>query len=230
MAFEKIFRLNMKALILAAGYGTRMRPLTLHIPKPLLKVGQHSLIEHHIIKLQQAGIHNIVINLSYLGDHIKQALGDGSAWNTQVTYSEEGDTPLGIGGAIIHALALLGKEPFILVSSDIFSDFPIHSLLDKTQHVAHMVMVNNPDFHQDGDYGITHGYLTKSIPKYTYAGYSVWHPHVFEHASTGKSIGIKPFIDHILKTESISAELFSGYYVNVGTPEQLAELNNQLRS
>lgn len=217
----------MKALILAAGYGTRMRPLTLHTPKPLLKVGQHSLIEHHIIKLQQAGIHDIIINLSYLGDHIKRALGDGRAMGVHITYSEEGDSPLGTGGAIVKALPLLGDQHFIVLSADIFSHFPIESLLDKTHYAAHMVMVNNPDFHPDGDYGITNSLLTHHEPKFTYANYSVWHPKVFTQHTIihNKPIGIRPFIDNTLKVNSISAELFSGYWVNVGTPEQLSALN-----
>lgn len=218
----------MKAMILAAGLGERMRPLTLHTPKPLLQAGTHSLIEHHIIKLRQAGVYDIIINLSYLGDHIKQKLGDGRAMNVTIAYSEEGPVPLGTAGAIIKALPLLGKEPFMLISADIFSDFAIEALLDKTNYLAHMVMVPNPDFHEQGDYGITDGLLTQDYPKFTYANYSVWHPSVFEHANTNLPIGIKPFIDNTLKISPISTELFSGYWINVGTPEQLANLNNRL--
>ena len=218
----------MKALILAAGLGERMRPLTLQTPKPLLKAGNHALIEHHIIKLAQAGVRDIIINLSYLGEQIKTQLGDGSAFNVNITYSEEGPVPLGAGGAIVHALPLLGDEPFILLAADIYSDFPIASLLNKTHYPAHMVMVDNPDFHSQGDYGITNGLLTQNEPKFTYAGYSVWQPSIFKNAKNSTTIGITPFIDRTLQTHHISAELFTGYWINVGTPEQLSELNKQL--
>ena len=220
----------MKALILAAGLGERMRPLTLQTPKPLLKAGNHALIEHHIIKLAQAGVRDIIINLSYLGEQIKAQLGDGTAFDVNITYSEEGPIPLGPGGAIVHALPLLDDEPFIVLAADIYSNFPMESLLDKTHYPAHMVMVNNPDFHHEGDYGMTNGLLTQNEPKFTYAGYSVWQPDIFKEAKDNTPIGITPFIDHTLQTHHISAELFAGYWMNVGTPEQLSELNNHLNT
>lgn len=218
----------MNAFILAAGYGSRMKPLTLHTPKALLKVGDYSLIEHHLIKLQKAGIHDIIINVSYLGDQIKKQLGNGHYLNVSITYSDEGPAPLGTGGAIVNALPLLGTEPFILLSADVFSDFPIHTLLDKKNDDAHLVMVNNPDFHPAGDYGISNGLLTNDAPKFTFANYSVWHPHVFKNYALDKPIGLNYFISRLLTTSIISAQLFSGYWVNVGTPEQLSLVNNRI--
>ncbi len=218
----------MKAMILAAGRGTRMRHLTTHIPKPLLKVGQHTLIEHNILRLAQAGITEIVINLAYHGDKIKSYLGNGHQFGVRIEYSEEGAEPLGPGGGIVQALPLLGRHHFILMASDVWCDFPIKTLLNKTDHLAHMVMVRNPDFHSSGDYGISNGFLTHNAPKLTYANFSVWHPAVFTNHSAGEHFELPTFINKILPLQAITAEEHHGDWYNIGTPEQLQWLTENV--
>lgn len=215
----------MKAMLLAAGRGKRMRHLTDHMPKPLLKLGEHTLIEHNIFKLAEAGVRELVINLSYHGDQIKHHLGDGQRYGVHIVYSEEGDTPLGPGGGIVNALPLLGDAHFILMAADICSDFPLQTLLNKTQYLAHLVMTPNPDFHHAGDYGIDNGYLSFDGPKYTYAGHSVWHSALFQDQTPGDILEISPFINKAIEQQQITAELYVGNWHNVGTPEQLHAIN-----
>lgn len=218
---------NMKAMILAAGFGKRMRNLTEHTPKPLLKLGKHTLIEHNIIKLAKAGITKLVINVSYLGSMIQQTLGNGSAYGVSIEYSVE-DAPLGPGGGIIQALPLLGDQHFILIGADLHSDFPIETLRNRTSHPAHLVMVDNPDFHHDGDFGIDpKGMLTMAPPKLTYGGYSVWHPDIFRQNQTANNT-FSHFIHTGITQHAISAEKFDGFWMNIGNPEQLAEANASL--
>jgi MurNAc alpha-1-phosphate uridylyltransferase len=215
----------MKAMILAAGRGERMRHLTDGIPKPLLKIGDHALIEHNIMRLAIAGIEEIVINTAYYADQIKSHLGDGSQFDVSISYSEEGAEPLGPGGGIVNALPLLGDKHFILMAADIWSSFPIETLLDKTDHLTHLVMTENPDFHSEGDYGITDGLLTHDAPKLTYAGYSVWHPALFNDHMPGDAIELSPFIDKAIDLKAATAEQYVGNWHNIGTPEQLQYLN-----
>ena len=218
----------MKCMILAAGKGTRMRPLTDTTPKPLLKVGEFTLIEHNILRLAKAGILDIVINIATHGEQIKNHLDDGRRYGVTITYSEEPREPLGPGGGIVKALPLLGKQHFILIAADLWSSFPIKTLRDKNNHLAHMVLTDNPDFHQSGDYGIQDGFLTQEAPKLTYAGYSVWHPALFNDHIPGTYIELTPFIEKAISLRAISAEKYSGEWYNVGTPEQLAALSNPL--
>ena len=150
----------MKCMILAAGKGERMRPLTATIPKPLLQVGELTLIEHQLQSVAEAGNTEIVIKLGYRGEQIKYHLGDGSRYNVSITYTEEPNEPLGPGGGIVNALPLLGTQHFMLTAADLWSDFPVATLLDKVNHLAHMVLITNPEFHQVGDYGINNGMLT----------------------------------------------------------------------
>ena len=211
----------MKAMILAAGRGMRMRPLTDSIPKPLLKVGQRSLIEHNILKLAKAGVTDIVINIAYRGDQIKAQLGDGKRYQVNIIYSDEQDKALGPGGGIVNALPLLGTQHFILMGADLFSDFPIESLFTCTQHLAHMVMIENPDFHPQGDYAISDdGFLASEGEHLTYAGYSVWHPDVFKQHPV-QYYELTPFIKETMQQYSLTAEKFSGQWLNIGTPKQL---------
>ena len=211
----------MKAMILAAGRGERMRPLTDTIPKPLLKIGNDTLIEKNIFKLVDAGITDIVINVAYLGDQIKKYLGNGERYNATILYSDEGDRALGPGGGILKALPLLGNEHFVLMSADIVSDFPIATLLKRTHYAAHLMMVENPNFHPKGDYGIDkHGFLTTQEPKLTYGSYSIWHPSVFKN-KTVEYAEITPFIHTLIQESNITGEKFTGPWINIGTPDQL---------
>lgn len=218
----------MKCMILAAGKGERMRPLTEHTPKPLLKVGDLTLIEHNILRLEAAGIKELVINVGYRGEQIKQHLDNGQRYGLRIVYSEEPAEPLGPGGGIVNALPLLGTQHFLLMAADLWSHFPIASLLDKVDHLAHMVLTENPDFHQQGDYGISDGRLTHEGTKYTYAGYSVWHPALFNDYMPGTRVSLTPFIDKAISLKAITAEKYSGDWYNIGTPEQLAALSHPL--
>lgn len=220
----------MKCMILAAGKGERMRPLTNTTPKPLLKVGDLSLIEHNILRLSEAGISDIVINIATHAEQIKTHLGDGERYNVSITYSEEHGEPLGPGGGIVNALPLLGEQHFILTAADLWSNFPIATLCDKVDHLAHMVLIDNPDFHQAGDYGMTDGFLSHNTPKLTYAGYSVWHPALFNDHLPGERVGLTPFIEKAISLHAITAEKYCGDWYNIGTPEQLAALSNPLTS
>lgn len=218
----------MKAMILAAGHGKRMRPLTDITPKPLLTVGKHSLIEHNLLRLASAGVHDVVINLHYLSEQIRQKIGSGRQFGLNIQYSEELQL-LGPGGGIVNALPLLGDSHFILMGADLWSDFPIETLLDKTTHLAHLVMVENPKFNLNGDYGIdSNGMLCKKSAKLTYAGYSVWHPSVFAGYPNNSMMEITPFIDRLIDQHQITAEKYSGSWYNIGTPHQLKKLNHML--
>lgn len=218
----------MKAMILAAGHGKRMRPLTDITPKPLLTVGKYSLIEHNLMRLAAAGVQDVVINLHYLSEQIRQKIGSGRQFGLHIEYSEELQL-LGPGGGIVNALPLLGDSHFILMGADLWSDFPIETLFDKTKHLAHLVMVENPDFNSAGDYGIdVNGMLCKQADKLTYAGYSVWHPSVFANYPKNSVMEITPFIDKLIDQHQITAEKYTGSWYNIGTPRQLKELNQML--
>ena len=150
----------MRAMILAAGRGKRMGALTQHTPKPLLKMGDNYLIEYSIANLVRAGIKNIVINISYQGEQIKTALGDGKRYGAAISYSEEAER-LETGGGIFNALPLLGNEPFLVVSSDIITDYALTTLPKQPDGLAHLVLVSNPVYHPDGDFGLANGRVDK---------------------------------------------------------------------
>ena len=151
----------MKAMILAAGRGERMRPLTDSTPKPLLRVGGKALIEYHLEKLAAAGIRDVVINISYLGERIREILGDGSRWHLSIQYSIEPE-PLETAGAILQALPLLGEQPFVLINGDVWTDYAIEKLKDYPlqSSCGHLVLVNNPSHHPEGDFSVTNAVLT----------------------------------------------------------------------
>ena len=215
----------MKAMILAAGRGTRMGALTETLPKPLLKVGKYSLIEHNLIRLARAGIQEVVINVSYLGALIQKKLGDGAQFNLHIQYSDESERMLGPGGGIIKALPLLGDSHFMLMGADLWSDFPLETLLTRRQHLGHMVMVDNPAFHPSGDYGIdNNGFLTQQPPALTYAGFSVWHPDLFRDTPIDY-YEITPFIQRAMAKQSLTAEKYAGAWHNIGTAKALNDLN-----
>lgn len=217
----------MKAMILAAGRGERMRPLTDQTPKPLLKVGQETLIGRNIRLLAEAGIQDIVINVSYLGNQLKTQLGDGANWGVSIEYSVE-DTPLGPGGGIVKALPLLGDGSFILLGADIWHNYPLSRCTEHTDSPAHLVLVNNPDFHPAGDFGLRNNQLTTNKPKLTYGCISVWQTGVFADGTLNKACGIRPFIDPLIKQQRATGEHFLGAWYNVGTPTQLKYLNDHV--
>ena len=218
----------MKALIFAAGIGERMRPLTLSTPKALLLVRGKPLIVHHIEALARAEMRDLVINLSYLGDLIKAALGDGAQFGVRIRYSEEGAIPLETGGGMRHALPLLGDAPFIAVNSDIFVDFDFARLLGLpstlNDALAHLVMVANPNHHPDGDFVLTASKVYTCGPnKLTFSGIGVYSPKLLSGTPSG-AFKLAPLLREAMAFGNVTGERFDGFWTDVGTPERLASL------
>jgi N-acetyl-alpha-D-muramate 1-phosphate uridylyltransferase len=219
----------MKAMILAAGRGERMRPLTDALPKPLLAVGGKPLIEYHIEALVASDIPEIVINLAWKGAMIRDALGNGSRLGAKITYSDEGDAALETGGGIFNALELLGPEPFVVVSGDVWTDFPLsrcQSALDDAD-MAHFVVVPNPDFHTRGDFGLSGRRLTTTGERYTYANIGVMRPAFFSGCRAG-CFPLAPRMYEWIERGRVSGELYRGQWENVGTPAQLHALDRRV--
>lgn len=219
----------MKAMILAAGRGERMRPLSDRMPKPLLEAGGYRLVDFHLAALRSAGIHEVVINLSWLGDQIREAVGDGSRHGLSITYSPEGPTALGTGGGIHRALPLLGADPFLLVNGDVWIDLPFEELSRPAASLGHLVLVANPPHHPEGDFGLEASSRIKSTPTpLTYAGLAVLDPRLFEGCEAG-AFPLKPLLDRALAAGRLSGQIHAGNWSDAGTPERLAALDAALR-
>lgn len=223
----------MKAMILAAGLGNRMRPLTLHTPKPLLQVGGKPLIVWHIEKLRAIGIREIVINTAWLADKLVEALGNGEQFGVKIYWSHEGEG-LETAGGIINALPLLGDKPFILVNGDVWTTMDFAPLLkvDLGSSLAHLVLVTNPIQHPQGDFCLSEGksYLfEQNMPgeHLTYSGVAVYSPKMFAGLEAGKR-AMLPLFKQAMQAGQVSAEKLQGIWVDVGTPERLAELDRQI--
>lgn len=223
-------------MILAAGEGRRMRPLTLSTPKPLLAAGGKPLIVHLIERLAAADIRDLVINHAWLGEQLEEALGDGADFGVRIRWSREG-SPLETAGGIIQALPLLGAAPFVLVNGDIWTDYSFRALpdLDSGETLAHLVLVPNPAHNPRGDFALdAQGRLhlpadAPELPVYTYCGVSAYHPAFFTHQAPG-FLPLKPLWDACIRQGRVSAELHRGAWFDVGTPERLAELDARLRA
>lgn len=220
----------MKVMILAAGIGERMRPLTEHTPKPLLEAGGRPLIAWHIEALAALGLRDLVINVSHLAGQIMDWCGDGSRWGVQIRYSEEPE-PLETAGGIHRALPLLGEAPFLVVNGDVWSSFPLQRLLarrDLAPGSAHLVLVDNPPQHPDGDFCIRAGGELSARPAdirgLTYAGIGVYTADFFAGMTPGK-LPLRPLLDAAIAAGRVSGEHFSGAWTDVGTPQRLRELN-----
>jgi MurNAc alpha-1-phosphate uridylyltransferase len=212
----------MKAMILAAGRGERMGPLTAGQPKPLLEVGGLPLIEHHVERLVACGVDEIVINLSYHGAQIRERLGDGGRFRVSIAYSDEGEPPLETAGGIVHALPLLGTEPFLLVNSDVFTDFDWRVLM-RTPRRQSIVLVPNPAHHPRGDFGLDEsGRVRAEPPLLTYAGIGLFDPQPFAELPPGRR-PLKPLLDAAIVRNELYGLLFEGLWIDVGTPERLEE-------
>jgi MurNAc alpha-1-phosphate uridylyltransferase len=220
----------MHAMILAAGRGERMRPLTDHTPKPLLTVAGKPMIQYHIEALAAAGVREIVINLAWLGPQVRAALGDGAQFGVRIHYSDEGDTALETGGGVFKALSLLagpsGSDPFLVVSGDVWTEYPLGDAMKKLAagDMAHFVVVPNPDFHARGDFGLAGDRLTDSGERYTYANIGVMRPEFFAGSSPGK-FPLAPLMFDWIRKGRVSGELFRGVWHNVGTPQQLQQID-----
>lgn len=213
---------NAQAMILAAGRGERMRPLTDNTPKPLLEVNGKPLIAYHLERLTQAGIQRVVINVAWLGKKIIEAIGDGSQFNLQIHYSDEGAQALETAGGIIKALPEL-EEQFIVINADVYTDIDIHSL-QCGDALAHLKLVQNPDFHPKGDFGIRQGYLlAQSSEQYTFSGVACYKKLFFSGLEHGKR-ALAPIIRKHAQDKRVRASLHKGYWSDVGTPERLVAL------
>jgi len=230
-ADEKEWRATpeMKAMILAAGRGERMRPLTDDRPKPLLKVGGDYLIAYHIRSLVAAGIETIVINHAWLGEQIEQAIGDGRRYDAHIHYSAEGAPGLETGGGIKNALPLLGQAPFLVVNGDIWCDFPFATLPQSPAGLAHLVLVDNPVFNRDGDFELQSGYVrADGAEKLTFSGIGVYRPELFDDAPEG-GFPLAPLLRRAMAAGRVSGEHYCGQWVDVGTPERLYQLDAALK-
>jgi len=222
----------MKAMILAAGRGERMRPLTDHTPKPLLVAGGKPLIVWHLERLAAAGFRDAVINHAHLGGQIEAALGDGSRWGVHIRYSPEPPGALETAGGIATALPLLGDAPFLVVNGDVYCDvdFGRFFRLTVANGSAHLVMVDNPAHHTGGDFSLdgdrivyAHGGQTV-----TYAGIGVYTPGFFKNVPVGQPMKLRPLLDAAIAAGTLSGERYAGRWADVGTPQRLAELDAEL--
>lgn len=218
----------MRAMLLAAGRGERMRPLTDGTPKPLLEAGGHALVEYHLHALAAAGVRELVVNLSWQGERIRRFLGDGARYGLAIRYSEEGPVPLETGGGIHHALQLLGDEPFLVVNGDVWTDHPLGELRMPTAALAHLLLVPNPAHHPEGDYALgPDGRLVDTGSRLTYAGVGVLAPELFTGCLAGR-FPLKPLLDRAMNDGRLTGERLAGAWVDVGTPQRLADLNERL--
>lgn len=214
-------------MILAAGRGERMRPLTDELPKPLLAVAGKPLIERHIEALVAAGFENIVINHAWLGDKIEAALGDGSRFNAQITYSEEAQC-LETGGGIFNALPLLGDEPFLVVNGDVVTDFDFRKLAERPVGLAHLVLVTNPAHHPEGDFSLDGEEVHTTGPSlFTFSGIGIYHPRLFADCRAG-IFPLAPLLRQAMDLGQVTGELYKGLWIDVGTVDRLAEAERAL--
>jgi MurNAc alpha-1-phosphate uridylyltransferase len=217
-----------KAMVLAAGRGQRMRPLTDTCPKPLLQVAGRTLIEHHLLGLARAGIKEVVINLSWLGGQIQDHLGDGSVYGLSLRYSPEPYPALETGGGIFHALPLLGEQPFVLVNADIFCPFDFSSLALDGRDLAHLVLVPNPGHNLRGDFALRDGRVTDTgEQRLTFSGISMLHPELFAGCNGG-AFPLAPLLRRAMSEKRVSGEIFKETWSDVGTPGRLATLASAL--
>jgi MurNAc alpha-1-phosphate uridylyltransferase len=220
----------MRAMILAAGRGKRLRPLTDEKPKPLIEVGGKPLIVHHIDALVAAGVTELVINVAWLGQQIIDYLGDGAIFGASIQYSVE-EQALDTGGGIFQALPMLGDAPFIVVNADVWSDYPVAALMDRQLAdgcLAHLVLVNNPVENPDGDFNLSSdGFCLDRKPGFTFSGFRVFSPKLFLGCQQG-CFSVVPLLRQAIADSVVTGELFGGQWVDVGTPERLNLLNDQL--
>ena len=222
----------MKAMILSAGRGERLRPLTDHTPKPLLMAGKYRLIEHLILALVQAGITEIIINYAHLGQQFPDTLGDGKQFGASISYSPEQQGGLETAGGIINALPLLGNAPFLVVNGDIWTDYSFEQLNNLTlddRCLAHLVLVDNPDHHPQGDFALSADLLQlQGQEKYTFSGIAVYHPAFFADLDVQR-LALKPLLLDAIEKQQLQGELYQGQWSDIGTTERLQQLNDSLR-
>jgi MurNAc alpha-1-phosphate uridylyltransferase len=218
----------MKAMQLAAGRGERMRPLTDHTPKPLLRVGGKPLIAWHLEALARAQVREVIVNLSWLGEQIRALLGDGRAFGLQIRYSEEGSPPLETGGGIFKALPLLGPGPFLVVNGDTFTDIDLGALRLPAAADARLVLVPNPPQHPRGDFVLDgEAIVDREGPRLTYSGVGVYSPALFAGSAPGR-FPLLPLLQRASAAGRLQGQRHTGQWLDIGTPERLAALDRQL--
>jgi N-acetyl-alpha-D-muramate 1-phosphate uridylyltransferase len=222
-------------MLLAAGRGERMRPLTDHTPKPLLQAGGKALIVWHIENMARAGICDLVINHAHLGHQIEVALGDGGQFGVRIRYSVE-DPVLETAGGIANALPLLGDAPFAVINSDIYCDYDFTqlservALLEASGDTAHLVLVNNPAHHPNGDFGLSSGRIVNNTPAFTFSGIGIYQSGLFANIPRGTIALLAPLLRAQIALGKVSGEHYKGRWLDVGTPQRLEKLDNELRS
>jgi MurNAc alpha-1-phosphate uridylyltransferase len=218
-------------MILAAGRGERMRPLTLARPKPLLEAGGVPLIVHHLRALASAGFDEVVVNLSWLGGQIQAALGDGARHGLRIHYSDEGPEPLETGGGIFRALSLLGAGPFLVLNGDTWSDIPYADLRERLAptDLAHLVLVANPAHNPGGDFVLERDRIVETPgERMTFSGVGIYRQELFAGCSDG-IFKLAPLLRAAARDDRVSGEVHAGAWLDIGTPERLAELDERLR-
>ena len=218
----------MKAMILAAGRGERLRPLTDKTPKPLIKVAGKSLIEYHLINLANSGFKEVIINTAWLAEKIHRQLGDGANYGVSIQYSDEAEA-LETAGGIINALPLLGENPFLVVNGDIWSDFDFSTLAGLEHSTqAHLVLVNNPDHNQKGDFALQDSLIKNSgKPMYTFSGIGIYSASFFAEQQPGP-LPLAPIIRNKCKNNLISGQYYAGLWTDVGSIERLQKLEEEI--
>ena len=211
-------------MILAAGRGERLRPLTDEIPKSMVEVRGKSLLERHLENVSSSGIRTVVINLGWLGDRIVERIGSGSRYGLEVLYSQEGDNILETGGGIHKALPLLGSEPFLVVNADIYTDMPVPDVVLADEHLGHLVMVPTPDYRDHGDFDLVDGLVRNAEkPAYIFSGVALYRPEFFAGCEAGR-FPLAPMLREAADRGRLSGSLYEGLWADIGTPERLAAL------
>lgn len=220
----------MRAMILAAGKGERMRPLTLHTPKPLIQVAGVPLIEYHLRALARAGFREVVINHAWLGEKIEAHLGDGARFGVHIQYSPE-TQPLETGGGILQALKYLGDEPFVVVNGDIWTDYDFSALRQPLEGLAHLVLIDNPEHHPEGDFSLQQNRVLApdASATLTYSGIAVLHPQLFADCFGG-AFKLAPVLRQAIAQGQVRGEHFTGHWIDVGTQERLTAAEALLAS
>ena len=220
----------MKAMLLAAGRGERMRPLTDSLPKPLVPVAGRPLIAWHLAALAAAGYREVVVNTSWLAEALHSALGDGASFGVRITWSDEGPVPLETGGGIFRAVPLLGPGPFLVVNADIWTDIDFARLELESDAHAHLVLVANPPHNVRGDFGLDGDrVVSRDTDRFTYSGVGVFRPEFFHDSSAGR-FPLLPLLNRAIAARRLRGELHRGAWSDVGTAERLAALDARLRA
>jgi MurNAc alpha-1-phosphate uridylyltransferase len=212
-------------MILAAGRGERLRPVTDSVPKSLLEIGGQALLERHLRSLAEGGVETVVINLGWLGEQITERIGSGEEYGLNVVYSQEGDNILETGGGIHRALPVLGADPFLVINADIYTDMPLPDVQLSDDDMVHLVCVPVPEDMASGDFAIVDGRIRNDgEPMFTFSGVSIYRPEFFANCTPGR-FSVVPMLRAAADADRISGSIYSGLWRDVGTPERLAELN-----